>query len=446
MTHMYQEALARLQEAARSQRKSRPDNHEHVSLHLAAGRAAARDILSPKSLPEHDTSAMDGYAVHAQLTSSASPNSPVLLRVQGSMMAGDDPEALSLGRGDCDRDIGPCVEIMTGAIFPGPGPHGMVFDACVRLEDTVTAPPGVNSGRYILVTKPVAQGANKRFSGEDVREGTIIVKKGDVIRPSHVLPLASAGIESVPVIRKPRVAILSTGRELTNGRGATADANGPYLTAAVREMGLDVDFLGILDDDPRRLHDCLQTVADSGEYEALLTSGGVSKGRADHVLDVLLDARAEIAFHGLSIRPGHPVLFALIPGTAGTIPVFGLPGNPGAAAACFRFLTVPYLRVLQGQGPERPIRARLDQSESLNGNARIGKGAAAMDRFRHGVLSTSATGQLTVRPNTEQSPAKLGPYISANCWIHFKRDGPGSEGDIIDCYPLSPTGDITIDC
>ena len=440
MTHTYPEALSKLLDAAKSQRISRPDNHENVSLHLAVGRTAARDILSPKSLPEHDTSAMDGYAVHAQTTASASPKSPVLLRVQGSVMAGDDPEVFNLGTGAADCCIEPCVEIMTGAIFPDPGPHGKVFDACVKLEDTVIAPPGVNHRRYILVTKPVAQGANKRFAGEDIREGTTIVKEGEVIRPSHILPLASAGIEAIAVARKPRVAVLSTGRELTNGNGATADANGPYLTAAVKDMGFDADFLGILDDDPGRLHGFLQTVAGSGEYDAVLTSGGVSKGRADHVPDVLIEAGAEVVFHGLPIRPGHPVLFALIPNKAGTIPVFGLPGNPGAAAACFRFLIVPYLRVLQGQELERPMRARLDRAEALNGNCRSGKTARAMDRFRHGVLLASETGQLTVRPSAEQSPAKLGPYIDANCWIHFTNDGPGSEGDIIDCYPLSLTG------
>lgn len=439
MTHTYSEALVKILGAARSLRDSRPGSPENVTPQDAVGRTAAHDVLSPKSLPEHDTSAMDGYAVHAQATASASPDTPVLLRVQGSIMAGDDPEALNLGTGDADREIEPCVEIMTGAIFPDPGPLGKPYDACVRLEDTIIAPPGASSGRYVLVTKPAAQGANKRFAGEDLREGTVIVQKGEIIRASHILPLASAGIESVPAVRKPRVAVLSTGRELTNGRGATEDANGPYLTAAARDMGLEAEFLGILDDDPARLHDHLQAAADSGVYDAVLTSGGVSKGRADHVRDVLLDAGAEIAFHGLSIRPGHPMLFALAHGKAGAVPVFGLPGNPGAAAACFRFLAVPYLRALQGQEAERPVRAVLEQPEASRGSGRSGKCAAA-DKFRHGVLSASEAGQLTVRPSEEQSPAKLGPYITANCWIHFTPDGLGSEGDIVDCYPLSPAG------
>lgn len=439
MTHTYSEALAKTLDAARSQRLSRPGSHGHVPLQDAVGCIAACDVFSPKSLPEHDTSAMDGYAVHAQATAGASTETPVMLRVQGSIMAGDNPETLNLGTGDADRGIEPCVEIMTGAIFPGPGPLGNTYDACVRLEDTIIAPPGVDRGRYVLVTKPVARGANKRFAGEDIQEGTVIVQKGDIIRASHILPLASAGIESVPVAETPRLAVLSTGRELTNGRGATADANGPYLTAAARDMGLEAEFLGILDDDPARLHDHLQAAADSGGYDAVLTSGGVSKGRADHVRDVLLDAGAKIVFHGLSIRPGHPVLFALARGNTGAVPVFGLPGNPGAAAACFRFLTVPYLRALQGQEPERPIRAMLEQPEGSCGKGRNGNCVAA-DRFRLGVLSASEAGQLTVRPSEEQSPAKLGPYIAANCWIHFTPDGLCSEGDIVDCYPISPTG------
>lgn len=440
MAHTYSEAVARLLDAAKSQRLSRPGNHENVPVQISVGRTAARDVLSPKSLPEHDTSAMDGYAVHAQTTAAANPESPVLLRVQGSIMAGDDPRTPNLETGDADPGIEPCVEIMTGAIFPEPGAHGKLYDACVRFEDTLVAPPGASHGRYILVTMPVAQGANKRFAGEDIKEGTVIVRQGELIRPSHVLPLASAGIEFIPVVRKPRVAVLSTGRELTNGRGATADANGPYLMAAVEDIGVGAEFLGVLDDNPLRLQDCLQAVVDSGVYDAVLTSGGVSKGRADHVRDVLLDTGAEIVFHGLPIRPGHPVLFAVLPGAAGKIPVFGLPGNPGAAAACFRFLTVPYLRSLQGQEPERPIRVRLAQSEGVSGKGTDCNGVTATDRFRHGILSASEGGQLTVRPSPDQSPAKLGPYIAANCWIHFVRDGLGSEGDLIDCYPLPLTG------
>lgn len=438
MTLSYSDALAKIIDAARIQKKS---SHEEAPLDRAVGRITAHDIISPKSLPAHDTSAMDGYAIYAHTTESASPQTPVLLRVHGTIAAGNDPEAMELGPGDTDA-AAPCVEIMTGAIFPD-GPLGRPYDACVKVEDTLIAapptPPGDGASRHILITKPVVPGANKRFARSDVAEGDVVVGEGQVIRPSHILPLASLGFESVTVARRPRVGVFSTGLELVNGNGATGDANGPYLTAAARDMGAEAYFLGILDDDPQKVYHCIREATHSGRYDVIVTSGGVSKGKADYVPNVLLRLNADIVFHGLSIRPGHPVLFCKIPTHRGQVPFFGLPGNPGAAAACVRFLTMPYLRFLQGQDMERPLPSKLCRLEhwkvKQNGDCGV-----TMDYFRHGVLSGTPEGMLAVEPSQEQSPAKLGPFATANCWIHFKSGKVEREGDMVDCYPLSPTG------
>lgn len=441
MTLSYSGALAKITDAAQLQRKFNSDSHEPVPLTGAVGRSAARDILSPKSLPEHDTSAMDGYAVYAHTTTSASPQTPVLLRVEGYIAAGENPKAIQVDMADGEA-ASPCVEIMTGAIFPD-GPLGRPYDACIKVEDTQLAtpptPPGDWSTRHILITKPVASGMNKRFAKSDISEGDVIVRKGDVTQLSHVLPLASLGLESVPAMRRPRVGIFSTGLELMNGNGATGDANGPYLTAAARDIGVEADFLGILDDDERDVHRCLQKAGESGLYDILLTSGGVSKGKVDHVPNVLLQLGADIVFHGLSIRPGHPVLFARVPTRMGRVSFFGLPGNPGAAAACFRFLTMPYIRALQGQEQEQPVPATLGRLQGCKASQKSDR-VATMDCFRHGVLSVTSGGTLAVEPSREQSPAKLGPFASANCWIHFKNGSLEREGDVVDCYPLSPTG------
>ena len=424
-------------DVAQLQRRSRSDSHELVPLCGAVGRTVACDILSPKSLPEHDTSAMDGYAVYAHTTAGASSQTPVILRVEGSIAAGDNLKTIQPGieNGEAAE---PCVEIMTGAIFPD-GPLGGPYDSCIKVEDTLIAtpptPPGNWSTRHILITKPVAPGANKRFARSDISEGDVIVKEGGLIQSSHLMPLASLGLESVPAARRPRVGIFSTGLELMNGNGPTRDANGPYLTAAARGIGVEADFLGILDDDEREVHHCLRRAAESELYDVILTSGGVSKGKVDHVPNVLFQLDADIVFHGLPIRPGHPVLFARVPAQNGQVSFFGLPGNPGAAAACFRFLTTPYLRALQGQETEQPLPARLGRLQECkvkqNGNCE-----AMMDFFRHGVLSITAEGMMTVKPNREQSPAKLRPFASANCWIHFKNGRLEREGDVVDCYLL----------
>jgi molybdopterin molybdotransferase len=442
MTTPYTAGLAEVLDTARNQRNSRRDRQVDVPFQDAIGDIAVEDVLSPISIPEHDTSAMDGYAIRSQATATASPETPVMFRVTGTIAAGDDPGDILSSEPNAEHGHGfetaTCVEIMTGAIFPDG------YDACVKVEDTVSV-----DGGHILVTKPVPPDANRRFAGSDIRKGDIILKRGDTVQSSHILPLASVGLSTIPCMRKPRVAIWSTGKEMVNGNGGTRDANGPYLTAAVRDMGIHADFLGVLDDNPTSLRSHLEKAVDSEQYDVLMTSGAVSKGKFDYLRGVLDEMGAEVVFHGLAIRPGHPVLFATVPGNEQKTAFFGLPGNPGAAAACFLFLTVPYLRELQGQPREQPILARLLHRSDAQGNKHSCGGKQGRDCFRHGILSTSAAGQIIVEASAEQSPAKLGPYTTANCWIHLRPEpqatlaGPGG-AHLVECYPISPTGAVRL--
>jgi molybdopterin molybdotransferase len=445
MALSYSAGLARVLDIAKGQKGHRRAGPDHVPLLDTIGGIVAADVISPRSIPEYDTSAMDGYAVRSQAAATASEQRPVLFEVHGTIAAGDDPSEVLKGLEIDDESKGAnqnrCVEIMTGAIFPDG------YDACVKIEDTV--PMNGPTGKHILVTRPVVRNANRRFAGSDILKGDAIVQQGEVVQPLHTLALASIGFDSVPVARKPRVGIWSTGKEMLNGKGATRDANGPYLTAAVRELGLPADFLGILGDDPAELHDNVRAAVNSGEYDLLLSTGAVSKGRFDHVRGVLDAMDAEVVFHGLAMRPGHPVLFGLIPGVKGQTVFFGLPGNPGAAAACFRFLAVPYLQTLQGQAMERPIMARLLQQPENPKSKQSCHSIQNIDCFRHGILSASITGQVVVEPSHEQSPAKLGPFIRANCWVHLRPNHDGTNPSpigatigLVECYPISPTGTI----
>jgi molybdopterin molybdotransferase len=442
MTTPYTAGLAEVLDTARNQRNSRRDRQVDVPFQDAIGGIAVEDVLSPISIPEHDTSAMDGYAIRSQATATASPETPVMFRVTGTIAAGDDPGDILSAEPNAEHGHGlgtaTCVEIMTGAMFP----EG--YDACVKLEDTVSV-----DGGHILVTKPVPPNANRRFAGSDIHKGEVILKRGDTVQPSHILPLASVGLGTIPMVRKPRVGIWSTGKEMVNGNGSTRDANGPYLTAAVREMGMHADFLGVLDDDPVSLRNHVEKAAMLEQYDVFVTSGAVSKSKFDYVRSVLDEMGAEVVFHGLAIRPGHPVLFAMVPGNERKTAFFGLPGNPGAAAACFRFLTVPYLRELQGQPREQPSLAKLLHRPDSPSDKHGCHAKQNMDCFRHGILSTSAAGQIIVEASAEQSPAKLGPFTTANCWIHFPPEpqatipGPGGV-HLVECYPISPTGAIRL--
>ncbi|KAJ5264915.1 hypothetical protein N7505_007708 [Penicillium chrysogenum] len=183
------------------------------------------------------------------------------------------------------------------------------------------------------------------------------------------MALASVGITEIPVLPKLRVGLYSTGSELLASRnnqpatGRVEDANGPYIAATLADNGVDVEFLGILDDDVETMMHTLKFNLEKNDCDLIISTGAVSTGRFDLVPSALQRLGAHIVFHKIGIRPGHPVMFATIPnistGRSDEIPFFGLPGNPVASAACLRFLAMHYLKCLQSQLPETPLAARM---------------------------------------------------------------------------------------
>lgn len=264
MSMSYRVALEVVQEVAETCAKARHGQIQIVSLPDALGRIAAIDHYSPISTPPHDTSAMDGYAISSEATLNASPETPTTFVVKGTIAAGDKPISLA---NEFDDGAFPCVEIMTGAQFP----HSLSrtpFDACVKIEDTImlgSSVSEVKSQNRLAVTRPHLLNANRRFAGGDIQEGDVILAKGDVVYSRHVMAMASVGLNKVSVHRKLRVAVWSTGNELSEGSDSVCtddqilNSNGPYLSAVLREHGADVEYKGILRDDPNSLQAALSS-------------------------------------------------------------------------------------------------------------------------------------------------------------------------------------------
>ncbi|PKS10756.1 hypothetical protein jhhlp_002513 [Lomentospora prolificans] len=453
MAITYATALATLKDAARGVKASRSpsESQTRVSLEDAVGHVAACDCVSSVTTPEFDTSAMDGYALRSEATKHASPQHPVIFEVQQTIAAGDDPFLEEWDSG-IEDDVEPCVEIMTGGRFPDSG-AGEVLDACVRMEDVtiVTSAPrrklSVGRKNRIAITKPVPVNANRRFAGADIQKGQLVLKAGQVIRSTNLMPLSSAGIKSVLIEKRPRMGVWSTGKELLSDTSGVPDVNGIFLTSAGREFGADAKFMGVLDDEPDTITRAIADALVVGQHpDVLVTSGGVSVGKFDFIRRALERMGATIVFHGLSIRPGHPVLFALVPSNKGKVAFFGLPGNPGAAAACFRFIVVPYLRQITEKGSESPMPAKLIDLEAEAANParpRMGSptvGVEGRDLFRPGLLLMGDGKENTVQElGRNQGPSKLWPFLLSNCWIHYKKDQEYREGYTVDCYPTSPT-------
>ncbi|WP_310964733.1 molybdotransferase-like divisome protein Glp [Nocardioides terrisoli] len=310
----------------------------------AVGLPVAEDVLSPRSVPIFDNSAMDGYAVRYADVASATTDSPVSLPVTGDIHAGA-PSAHPLSPGTSMR-------IMTGAPVP------MGADSVVPVEWTDA---GVTQ---VQVRRAPTLGEHVRPIGDDVTKGDVLVRAGDMLDPRRIGLLASVGIDQVVVPPRPRVVVMSTGAELVEpGRalhpGAIFESNSFLLTAAVRATGAVAYRARSTSDDPAAFLEALEDQLVRADL--VITSGGVSKGTRD-VVKMALRSEPAMQFRQVAMQPGKPQGFGFV-GSDRT-PLFALPGNPVSTYVSFEVFVAPALRRLIGRSPvSRPLfRARLTEA------------------------------------------------------------------------------------
>ncbi|MFH1002788.1 MAG: gephyrin-like molybdotransferase Glp [Chloroflexota bacterium] len=325
----------------------------------SAGQVLAEDVYSGINIPPLDNSAMDGYAVRAADTSGASPMSPRLLRVIDTVMAG----AISRRR----VTPGTAIRIMTGAPLP-PG-----ADSVVAFEETdEDQRPGPSDETGVLAE--VKAGLNVRYAGEDVATGTRVIRRGTVLRPSHIGVLASLGRHTVPVIRRPVVAVLATGDELVDIRrplppGKIYNSNTYSVAALVRRYGGIPRLLGIARDTEKSLMTKLRQGRDA---DMLVTTGGVSMGDYDKVKDVMAK-EGELVFWKVHMKPGKPLAFGMITGDGTTIPLLGLAGNPVSSMVGFELFVRPAMLKMMGKTNlgKPTVTARLEETITNRDGRRV---------------------------------------------------------------------------
>ncbi len=297
---------------------------ERVALGAASGRVAAEDIASSIDVPPFSRSAMDGYAVIAADTSRAAAGSPVRLRIVDRLYTGQAPAtAISSGA---------CAEIATGAPLP-PG-----ADAVVMVEQTTK---DGNDG--VFVAAAATEGQNIGRQGGDIRAGTTVVRRGELLNPGRIGAIAAIGRQDVDVYARPRVAILSTGNEVVEpgrllGPGQIFDVNRFTLAAIVESNGGVADARPPVVDTVASLGGALDACSGA---DIIVFSGGSSVGERDLIVD-LVAAKGEMIFHGIAVKPGKPTAFARI--GASRTPFFGMPGNPTSCLSNAYVLLVPFLR------------------------------------------------------------------------------------------------------
>lgn len=381
-----------------------PRETETVALADALDRVLAQAVSAPINVPAGDNSAMDGYALQAADCSGANAGT---LRVIGQSLAGH-PYVGELRTGEA-------VRIMTGGLIP------VGADAVVMQENTLRVGDEVN------INQPPVSGENIRRVGEDIALGTELLPAGQLITALDIGLLASVGCASVSVLRKLRIALLTTGDELllpgmAPQLGKIYDSNRPLLAALLQRLPVELLDLGIIPDDPHALRAAFMNA--SQWADVVISTGGVSVGDADYTKDVLAEL-GTIDFWKIAMKPGKPFAF----GRLGQGWFFGLPGNPVSTAVTYHQLVVPALRYLAGE--------QLFESTSFMAQAvsPLKKHPGRMD-FQRGLL-TNEQGINRVSSVGSQSSGVLSSMANANCYICLERErGSVAAGEWVNVMPF----------
>jgi len=346
---------------------------EVVHLGSSLGRILAEDVRADVDVPSFDRSNMDGFAVQAQATFGAMEEAPVRLR--------HNHEVISTGMAPTDEvKLGTASTIATGGMLPR-GADAVVPVEYTDLED---------EGRVVVVTRAVVPGGAVSFAGTDIGLGETVLFRGTRLTSRETGMLAAVGREHVRVVRRPRVAILSTGNEIVEPGapmrpGLVFDSNARILCDAVRELGGEPWFVGTFRDEETSVHAGLERAR--RDSDVILLSGGTSKGEGDLNAQVVAQLDPGILVHGVALKPGKPICLA----SDGGRPVVILPGFPTSAVFTFHEFVAPVVRRLQG--------LRADRAEAVPARMAV---QIASERGRHEYLLVGlverADGELAAYP------------------------------------------------
>ncbi|EER60220.1 molybdenum cofactor synthesis domain protein [Acidovorax delafieldii 2AN] len=405
---------------------------EEVGIFDALGRVLARDVVSPLSVPPHDNSAMDGYAFAGdQLVA----GQPLTLRVVGTALAGKAWVG-AVGAGEC-------LKIMTGAVMP----QGL--DTVVPQEFTTTDA----DGRVTLAANVVRPGDNRRLQGEDLMQGRVALSKGELLTPAALGLVASLGLKTITAHRRLRVAYFSTGDEILSlgeppREGAVYDSNRYTVFGLLTRLGVEVVDLGVVRDTPAALEAAFRAAAQRAD--AIITSGGVSVGEADHTR-TMMKQLGDVAFWRIAMRPGRPMAVGRIAGTgfqakeasgadassansyqndtkpaAGGALLFGLPGNPVAVMVTFLAFVRPALLRMMGCTRPAPPLLRAVSTEAI-------RKKPGRTEYQRGIVATAPDGTLQVRTTGNQGSGVLSSMVQANGLIVLHHgQGNVAPGDAVD--------------
>jgi molybdopterin molybdotransferase len=385
---------------------------EKLALRSALGRVLAHDVVSTIDVPAHDNSAMDGYALRG---ADLAADSPTVLRVSGRGFAGQTDIA--------SASAGECVRIMTGAVMPA-GLDTVVPQEFAQVEgDTVRVPAGV-----------VRTGDNRRFAGEDLGRGEVALAAGRVLRPADIGLLASLGQAEVLVRRRLRVAFFSTGDELRSigeplEAGCVYDSNRYTLWAMLQRLGVvELIDMGVVKDEPDALRAAFTSAA--LDADAVITSGGVSVGEADHTKRIMAEL-GDVLFWRIAMRPGRPMAIGRIASGGHHAILFGLPGNPVAVMVTFYAMVRDALLAMSGAAAQPMPLLRAECVDAV-------RKKPGRTEYQRGIVTRQGdSGEWQVRITGSQGSGILRSMSEANGLVVLHHSqGNVAAGERVDVLPF----------
>jgi len=388
---------------------------EFIDSSKSVNRVNVLDIYSTVNYPAGTNAAFDGFAINSKDTNKLNKNNSQNFKILKTISAGDNPRLNKIKKYET-------VEVMTGALIP------KGFDTIIPIEKIIFH----SNNKHISIDYKIKNNQHIRYAGSDYKKNDLIVKKGTIIQPSHILAFKTLGVTTIKVKKVPNILFFSTGNEISNNKNIVnwkvRNSNSHYIKSLSNNFLFNYIDGGILRDKDenffkKQIEKCINS-----KIDIIITSGAVSAGKHDFIPSVVRKFNLSNFFKGVSIRPGKPILFAKLQGFNKAI--FGLPGNPISSSACFRFFVYPYLLNILGIKSEKPFKAQLKNDYSKN---------KKIIRFIKARLTSTNDGKLELQALKGQESFRIKSFVEANVWGLFK-DGQSEfkKGELIDCY--SPIG------
>ena len=385
---------------------------EEILIKNSLNRVVSKDIFSPSNHPLGDNAAFDGFAINSNETKNINKKNIKYFKIIGSIAAGTKPFTKKIKKFEA-------IEIMTGGIISDP------LNTIVPIEKIIFY-PSIEKPQSIIINQKVNKYDHVRFKGSDYLKGQLVIKKGSVIQPNHILALKTLGIKKIKVKKKLNILFFSTGNEVSNSDKIPSwkvrNSNSHYIESLKDNFLFNFKNGGILKDHHNKLFKSKINKMLKSKTDIIITSGAVSAGKFDYIPSVVKQFKSSHYFKSVMIRPGKPVLFAKINQKA----IFGLPGNPISSAACFRFFVYPFIENILDLHNEKPVQAILKNNYEKKKN---------FTRFIKSKLSTTKNGKLEVELLRGQESFRINSFVRSNVWAVLPYgQSKFRKGQIIDCF------------